>query len=125
MPEFGRTSPSQRRSSSLSRSSRSWGCSSSDRDRGGGLMLIRPHTLSLITTYRCTAACDHCCFGCTPQVPTSWAIPFTRMLSLIDEAADLGSIRVVVFTGGECFLLGARLNRLIALASAHDLVTRC
>jgi len=90
---------------------------------GRNSMLIRPHTLALITTYQCTAACDHCCFACTPKVTK--ALPFERMEALIDEAAEMPSLRVVVFTGGECFLLGEQLDRLIARASAKGLITRC
>lgn len=86
-------------------------------------MLVRPQTLSLITTHRCTAACDHCCFTCTPKVTK--AIPIDRLFTLIDEASQIPSMRVVVFTGGECFLLGNHLNELIAHATRHGLVTRC
>jgi len=86
-------------------------------------MLIRPHTLSLITTHRCTAACDHCCFNCTPEVPD--AIPVDRLHSLIDEARELSSIQVIVFTGGECFLLGDDLYALIAHAKRNGFLTRC
>jgi pyruvate-formate lyase-activating enzyme len=86
-------------------------------------MLIRPHTLSLITTHQCTAACDHCCFHCTPKVTK--AIPHERLRGLLDEAATIPSIRLVAFTGGECFLLGSVLNELIAQATGLGLITRC
>ena len=86
-------------------------------------MFIRPQTLSLITTHQCTAACDHCCFTCTPQATK--AIPIARLERLIDEAAQIRSMQVVVFTGGECFLLGRHLDRLIARATALGLATRC
>jgi Radical SAM superfamily/4Fe-4S single cluster domain len=86
-------------------------------------MLVRPHTLSLITTHQCTAACDHCCFNCTPKIID--AIPVNRLHTLIDEAAELGTIQVIVFTGGECFLLGTDLYELIAHAKRNGFVTRC
>jgi len=86
-------------------------------------MFIQPHTLSLITTHQCTAACEHCCFACTPKVTK--AIPIARLEALIDEAREVPSLRVVVFTGGECFLLGRDLDRLIARATQHGLATRC
>lgn len=85
-------------------------------------MIIRPQTFTLITTHRCTASCDHCCFSCTPKVPD--AIPFERMETLIDEAAELPSMKVVVFSGGECFLLGEKLDRLIRRVRGHGLLTR-
>lgn len=28
---------------------------------------ITPNTLTLITTYQCTAACPNCCFACSPM----------------------------------------------------------
>lgn len=86
-------------------------------------MFIRPHTLSLITTHQCTAACDHCCFNCTPK--TIDAIPVSKLHSLIDEALEIPGIRVIVFTGGECFLLGKDLFELIAHAKENNFITRC
>jgi MoaA/NifB/PqqE/SkfB family radical SAM enzyme len=86
-------------------------------------MLIHPRGLSLITTKRCTAACDHCCFHCTPLATE--AIPLERLHALVDEARDVPSIRLIVFTGGECFLLGQELDTLVARASDHGFATRC
>jgi hypothetical protein len=85
-------------------------------------MLILPHTLSLITTHRCTAACDHCCFSCTPDVQDH--IPIPNLYRYINEASELPSMKVVVFTGGECFLLGRELDNLMKLAAGHKFVTR-
>jgi Radical SAM superfamily len=82
----------------------------------------RPRILSLVTTHRCTAACDHCCFGCSPKVAK--AIPVPRLHELIDEAAAIPSFEMVGFTGGECFLLGKHLDALVARASGHGLRTR-
>jgi organic radical activating enzyme len=53
------------------------------------------------------------------------AIPRDRLVSLIDEAALIRSIRAVVFTGGECFLLGKFLDQLIEQARRLKLRTRC
>jgi hypothetical protein len=85
-------------------------------------MYARPRILSLITTHRCTAACDHCCFGCSPKVTK--AIPVPRLHALIDEAAAIPSFQMVGFTGGECFLLGKHLDALVARATGHGLRTR-
>jgi len=86
-------------------------------------MLIRPLTLTLITTHTCTASCDHCCFSCTPKVKV--AMPYERMERLIDEAREIPSIRVVVFSGGECFLLGEKLDALVARVRANGFMSRC
>jgi pyruvate-formate lyase-activating enzyme len=86
-------------------------------------MFIRPHSLAIITTHQCTAACDHCCFTCSPYVTKS--LRYERMEQLIDEAAQIPSLCVISFTGGECFLLGDKLDALISRASGYGLVTRC
>jgi hypothetical protein len=85
-------------------------------------MLVNPHTLSLIVTHRCTAACDHCCFSCTPEVQDH--IPIPNIYRYIDEAAEIKTIKVVVFTGGECFLLGRELDNLMKKASGYGFLTR-
>lgn len=85
-------------------------------------MQALPHTLSFITTYRCSAACSDCCFECNPR--RKEVIPERRLLELIDEAADLGIV-LVVFTGGECFLLRKTLVRAITKARDRGLLTRC
>ncbi|MEA2664709.1 MAG: hypothetical protein QOI11_1653 [Candidatus Eremiobacteraeota bacterium] len=85
-------------------------------------MYARPRFLSLITTRRCTAACDNCCFGCSPKAAK--AIPVPRMHGLIDEAAAIPSMEMVAFTGGECFLLGKELDALVARAARLALRTR-
>jgi hypothetical protein len=85
-------------------------------------MHLSPHTLSLITTYRCTAACDHCCFSCSPREQRS--VPARQMRQYIEQAREFDSIRVVVFTGGECFLLGRDLDELVKAAADAGFVTR-
>lgn len=85
-------------------------------------MIVRPKVLSFITTRRCTATCDHCCFGCSPTASDS--IPVRRMHELIDEATRIESIKRIVFTGGECFLLGNDLADLVARATLRDFSTR-
>jgi hypothetical protein len=81
-----------------------------------------PRVLSILTTRRCTAACDHCCIGSSPKATT--AIPVERIHGLIDEAKRIPSISRIVFTGGECFLLGRELDALIAHAHELELQTR-
>lgn len=85
-------------------------------------MLIRPRALSLITTRRCTAACDHCCIGSSPRA--DGAIPIPRMHALLEETKAIPSLIRVGFTGGECFLLGDKLDDLIAHAHRLALETR-
>src|SRR5262249_4504743 len=82
-----------------------------------------PKTLTLLVTYQCTAACSQCCFGCTPE--KEGRIPQDRILAYIDQAAQMGSVVNVVFSGGECFLLGNDLVEAVGRASQHGLSTRC
>ena len=85
-------------------------------------MFFQPRYLSLVTTRRCTAACDHCCVGAGPRQTD--AIPVARMRGLIDEAARIPSFELIAFTGGECFLLGEALDELIERATSRGFRTR-
>lgn len=85
-------------------------------------MFVRPRMLSILTTRRCPAACDHCCVGAGPRATA--AIPVDRIHGLIDEATRIPSIELIGFTGGECFTLGRDLDALIAHAAANGFRTR-
>ena len=85
-------------------------------------MFVRPRVLSILTTRQCTAACDHFCVGASPKATAR--IPVTRIHELIDEARRIPSFERVVFTGGECFLLGADLDALVRHAAANGFRTR-
>lgn len=83
-----------------------------------------PTHLTVLPTYRCTAACAQCCFESDPHV--EGRIPIERILGYIDQAArDFPTLRLVVFSGGECFLLRDDLVAAIARATKHGLATRC
>jgi hypothetical protein len=84
---------------------------------------VQPKTLTILATYQCTAACRQCCFGCTYE--KKGRIPQPRILNYIDQSAALGHIVNVVFSGGECFLLGRDLTEAVARAASHGLSTRC
>ncbi|MGB7997359.1 MAG: radical SAM protein [Photobacterium halotolerans] len=85
---------------------------------------ISPSTLSIITTYQCTAACADCCFECSPSITKS--LSYAEMSQFIDDAIqEHPSIRLVVFTGGECFMLKEKLFSLIAKCTQLGLATRC
>lgn len=85
-------------------------------------MLIAPHTLSIVTTYRCTAECEHCCFSCSPRSRVE--LTPARMREILDQAAQFSSIKVAVFTGGECYMLGRELDRLVQHATSRGFTTR-
>ena len=51
--------------------------------------------------------------------------PLPRILDYITQAAGLGTVKVIVFSGGECFTLGPELVIAIAKATELGLATRC
>lgn len=86
-------------------------------------MLILPHTLSLITTHHCTAACENCCFNCSPKITKK--IPLNILKRAILDTQNIPTIESVVFTGGECFTLKNELTELVQLATSLGHNTRC
>jgi pyruvate-formate lyase-activating enzyme len=86
--------------------------------------LIHPKAITVLGTYRCTAACENCCFGSNPRLRER--LELSDILRFIDEATNgCPSIEMLVFSGGECFLLGNDLNEAVRHAAAKGLATRC
>jgi organic radical activating enzyme len=79
------------------------------------------HTLSVMPTFGCTAACKHCGTFSSPRNHASLGLQ--EILSAIDQAVE-NHYKVVVFTGGEPTLAGDHLLRGIERASLAGLVTR-
>lgn len=89
-----------------------------------GYWEVFPHTLTVITTYKCNAACRECCFECGPHL--SARLSSTEITEFIDLAAGTFSgLRLVVFSGGECFLLGEDLFTAIEHVRQKGLLCRC
>lgn len=80
------------------------------------------NTLVFLPTYRCSAACKDCCFGSNPRVQGE--IPIENILKYIDQAAATKTIKLIVFSGGEPFLLGEKLDTAIEYAYNKGLLTR-
>lgn len=79
-----------------------------------------PVEILLITTFRCNAACDNCCFGCLPNVGRTMTIG--EMKHYVDECLRAYStIRILSLTGGECFLLGSNLDEIVKYGSSKGL----
>lgn len=84
----------------------------------------QPRTAAFLTTYQCTAACRECCFGCSPAAQERMSISDLR--EAIDATVEaFPGLRGVIFTGGECFLLGRDLVAAVAYARSKGLGTRC
>lgn len=85
--------------------------------------LSLPHTLTILCTYQCTAACKQCCFESSPRV--KGRLSLQTILDRISEAkASFTGLRLVVFSGGEAFLLKDDLYTAIAHATVLGLMTR-
>lgn len=83
---------------------------------------IRPLYLAIHLTYRCPAKCDHCCFSSGPEVDGH--LDFEMAARAIEEAANITSLKMVGFTGGEPMLYPRQLAKLITNAKAFGLSTR-
>lgn len=82
-----------------------------------------PTTLTFVTTHSCTAQCHDCCFDCSPHKRDR--ISLSEMIETIDVTKKtFQNLEVVVFSGGECFLLGNDLDKAIKHAHEKGLITR-
>lgn len=71
-------------------------------------------SLGLSLTNRCNASCEMCCFQCGPR--GSYVIDEDVAKRYIDEAAEMGSVRALYFSGGEPLLYPHVLKSLIGYA---------
>ena len=84
---------------------------------------LSPRLLTFITTYRCTAACEQCCFESNPTIKGQ--LSKDEMIRAMRESKrKFPTIAVVVFTGGEATLLKNDLVETIAEATGLGLATR-
>ncbi len=89
------------------------------------LRTIKPTTITILTTYHCTAACAQCCFECSPKLRARFTEK--QMHDFIKQSVKEFSpeLQVCVFTGGECFSIGKDLVSSVKLAHSLGLRTRC
>lgn len=82
---------------------------------------IKPSGITLLTTLRCTAACDNCCFGCTPRQGRTMTLD--DMKSYVDMSIEAypDTISSLDLTGGECMLLGKDVDRIFSYAKSKGL----
>lgn len=82
-----------------------------------------PESITIITTYKCTAACQDCCFESNPTIKGK--LDEGKIKDFILESYNsFNDLKVVVFTGGEPLLLGRSLFNCIEYASSFGLATR-
>lgn len=84
---------------------------------------LQPTTLTILCTYRCTAACSQCCFESSPKVRGRLSLDIIKRR--ISEAVDaFPLLSLVVFSGGEAFLLKDDLYEAIKFSTSLGLQTR-
>ncbi|MFD0403775.1 radical SAM protein [Kitasatospora sp. NPDC127116] len=86
-------------------------------------MIVQPRVLTILGTYKCTAACKNCCFTSNPYITKR--LTLADILSFIEEGARYQDCQLVAFSGGECFLLRDDLVTAVAHATNLGLATRC
>lgn len=79
-------------------------------------------SLVLSVTYKCPIRCKYCGVNAGPHRTEMMSLAF--ITRTIDEVCALGLRNLVVFTGGEPFLLGEDLHRAVAYAASCGLKTR-
>ncbi|WP_165856071.1 radical SAM protein [Marinobacter sp. JSM 1782161] len=85
---------------------------------------IGPETLTILPTYKCNAACRECCFCSNPSLTER--LSREQIFGVIFKAQEaFQSLRHVVFSGGECFLLYDDLFDALSYCNELGLSTRC
>lgn len=80
-------------------------------------------TLTIITTYKCSASCINCCFECSPQ--RTEIISYENVVRNIDNTIkQFPNIRTLVLTGGESLLNLDFVCRILSYAKKYNLVCR-
>ncbi|WP_282920567.1 radical SAM protein [Ignavigranum ruoffiae] len=83
---------------------------------------ISPISIGIMTTKRCTAACQECCFQCSPQRTETFTIE--QIYNIIDSLKVFKNIKVIAWTGGECTLLGDNLRKAISYSKKQGYENR-
>jgi hypothetical protein len=79
-------------------------------------------TLVLSVTFKCPIVCRYCGVHAGPHRKTRMSLEF--ITRVIDESYSFGVLELVVFTGGEPFLLGKDLYSAVDYAAKKGLKTR-
>jgi hypothetical protein len=79
-------------------------------------------SLVLSVTYRCPIKCNYCGAECSPD--NTERLSIAEIESFINQVYSFGKLRLVVFTGGEPFLLGNDLLHSVEYCSKKGLTTR-
>src|SRR5262249_51298888 len=86
------------------------------------MRILEPHTITVLTTDKCTAECRHCCMNSSPS--REHTLTYAQIESGLRQLFDRHDIRVVVFAGGEPTLLGDDLLKAISFCRLNGVVSR-
>lgn len=81
-----------------------------------------PHSITVLTTDRCTAECRHCCMNSSPS--RDHQLTYDQIASALGQLFENYRIGVVVFAGGEPTLIGEDLYRSIKFCKDHGVLSR-
>ena len=84
---------------------------------------IYPKTIALLITKQCTAQCEMCCFGCSPQ--SEEKMPIKYIEKVIEESAGIEDIETIGFSGGEPFLEYSNLLKMCKFAKEKNKKVIC
>ncbi len=79
-----------------------------------------PSTLTFLYSYKCNFSCKHC----SVPADSGELLPINILLKAIDDAYEIPSIHVIVFTGGEPTLFPNHLKTGIKYAADRGFVVR-
>lgn len=85
--------------------------------------MFEPIQAVVLTTFKCTAACPECCFECSPD--NNKILSYPEIADFLNQCYEQWKIKRVIWSGGECFLLGEDLEKGIAYAKQLGMYSRC
>ena len=85
----------------------------------GEVPVMELKALAFLLTDRCNASCGMCCFSCSPR--NRALLDVSMVKDYIRQAAELGTVKSVSFSGGEAMLYYDQLRECVAFAKAHGL----
>lgn len=82
---------------------------------------LPPTRIALISTFRCTAACENCCFGCNPR--QGRAMTLDEMKTYVDKCLETwpDAIKDLDITGGECMTIPDTIECIAEYATQRGL----
>ncbi len=80
------------------------------------------HSITVLTTDKCTAKCAHCCVSSSPTRKTK--MDFAQIKASLEPLLETHPIKVVVFAGGEPSLLKNDLVKAISFCAERGIQTR-